>query len=332
MPGRRSATTSTRRGRTMRREAWFLPLAGCARRCVYCDQRTITGVSSAPAPEVIAARLRTLTEPVELCYFGGSFGRLPLDTMRAYAEAVLEAPRGSVLTFSSYPADWCGEKGHETLRALRGLPIGTIELGTPSLDPAVLAACRRDDDPDEVLASFEMLRDEGIHLGAQVMIGLPRQTADSSIEDLERIARLMPDGAAWHLRIYPCLVLRGTELERMLHAGEVRPLTADEAAHAAGRLIVRARELGMVPIRVGLHDTESLRQSVVAGPYHPALGELAYSCAAVLELAAASPRGPWTVSARDMSKFTGHSMYGVRYLAELSGMSSQEVCKKLRYL
>lgn len=309
----------------MKRRAYFMPFRGCERRCVYCDQRSITGIDEPPSPDEIARSLSDERAPVELCYFGGSFARLPHDVMRAYLGAVRAAPAGSRVTFSTYPSDLIGERGAETLRAVAEYPIGTIELGVPSLDPYVLRACGRGDDVGEIMSAIRLLRDSGHHVGAQVMIGLPAQTTDSVVRGIETIAAEMPSGAAWHLRVYPCLVLRGTALASMYASGAYAPLSVDDAARAAGVVLLRARELGFVPIRVGLHDSPSLRESVVAGPYHPAFGELAASEMELLAMTRACPRGPWRLPRKKISLLTGHGGRGYARLAELSGASADDV-------
>jgi histone acetyltransferase (RNA polymerase elongator complex component) len=304
----------------MKRVAYFLPFQGCTRRCVYCDQRAIAGVGEVVTPEEIERALRAEPDPVELCFFGGSFAKLPRDRMAGYLGAVRAAPVGSVVTFSSYPGDFEGERGSALIETLARYPIGTIELGVPSLDPAVLRACARDDDPAAILRSAASLRDAGFHLGVQLMTGLPGQSDDSSFRDVDAIAALMPQGGAWHLRVYPCLVLRGTELEVRFWDGNYEPQPLDEAVRCVGALLLRARERGFVPIRAGLQDSGSLRASVVAGPYHPAFGELALSETMALSLVADAPNGPWRVPKHKMSQITGHGGRGLRRIAELSGL------------
>ena len=119
---------------------FFLPLAGCRGQCVYCDQRAITGVRAVPSPADVREALRGLAGPREICYFGGSFCRFAPQLIKEYLDCVTEhAPAGSTVRFSTYPGDLRDD-------ALRGLvkkyPISRIELGIPTLDPAVLAACR----------------------------------------------------------------------------------------------------------------------------------------------------------------------------------------------
>lgn len=284
-----------------------------------------------PDPDEIASALSSMREPVEVCFFGGSFGSLPRDAMASLLAAASCAPDGSRLTFSTYPSDLDGARGTSLLEAVSCLDIGTIELGVPSLDPDVLRACRRHDDPDAILRAIARVRDAGLHVGVQTMIGLPSQSEASARDDHARIAALMPDGAAWHLRIYPCLVLKGTELEAMYARGEYSPLSLDDAVSTAASLLSSARSLGFVPIRVGLHDSPSLRGSVVAGPYHPAFGELAKAEAAVREMLTASARGPWRMRRADISLLTGHGARGLRRLAAAAGTTPKDALASISF-
>ncbi|MDR1481924.1 MAG: radical SAM protein [Synergistaceae bacterium] len=316
----------------MKREAFFIPFGGCARRCVYCDQNAITADAAGgafPGPEAVAARMKSMLVPVELCYFGGSFAKQSHDMIVGCLDAVRSAPAGSTVTFSSYPGDFYGPSGDELISLLREYPIGTIELGVPSLDEDVLAVCGRPDEPENIKRVLVKLRDAGFHLGAQIMTGLPGQTVESSKADIENIGALIGDSGPWDLRIYPCLVLRGTELEVMYRAGAYKPLGLDCAVRWVGTLLRGARRAGFKVIRVGLQESASLRESVVAGPWHPAFGELAFSEAAALDLAGENPAGPWHIDHKKISHLTGHGMKGILRLSSLTGIRPGDVRKMI---
>ena len=316
-----------------RRIAFFAPHMGCGRRCVYCDQNAITrDAGGCVTPEAVADVASAQKSPVEFCFFGGSFARVGTPRMRAFLDAVCGAPEGSAVIFSSYPGDFDGDAGLETMRVLKDYPIATIELGIPTLDPIVLKTCRRDDDPAAITRAVARVRDNGFHLGVQMMIGLPRQTTESVTRDASTLASMMPAGEAWHFRLYPCLVLRGTELESMFRRGEYEPLSLEDGIRAAGAVIFEAERLGFNVIRVGLLESESLKKSVVAGPYHPAFGELAMSEKRALFLISENPGGPWTIERQSLSHLTGHDGRGLRRLAELSGISEREARDRLSVL
>jgi histone acetyltransferase (RNA polymerase elongator complex component) len=241
-----------------------------------------------------------------------------------FLDAVHAAPLGSAITFSSYPGDFDGKYGIEVIETLKKYPIATIELGIPSMDSAVLEECGRCGDPEAIKTAVTRLRDNGFHLGVQMMIGLPKQTEDSVMSDMNALASLMPGGEKWDFRLYPCLVLEGTELEAMYRRGEYCPLELDVAARMSGHLILEAERLGFNVIRVGLLESPGLKKSVRAGPYHPAFGELALSEKTARSLFVQNPKGPWKIEAKNISRLTGHNARGIKRLAELAGMTEQE--------
>ena len=307
---------------------FFLPLAGCRGQCVYCDQRAITGQTNVPSPADVRSALKDTKEPREICYFGGSFCRFPRETIKEYLDCVTKyAPAGSTVRFSTYP----GDLRDDTLRALvKQYPIARIELGIPTLDPAVLAACRREADPQKITEDIRCLMADNLPIGVQMMIGLPGQGRESSLRDLRYLASLKGK-QKWDLRLYPCLVIRGTELERLYRVGKYVPLTVEDAAMWGGEFLDLAIELGFVPIRVGLQETESLASEAVAGPHHPALGELIMAEALSRKLVRESPSGPWRVSTRDISKFRGHNRFGTKRLAHYAGITTEEAEKRIIY-
>lgn len=307
---------------------FFLPLAGCRGQCVYCDQRAITGVRAVPSPADVRDALRALDSPREICYFGGSFCRFPLPLIKEYLDCAALAPRGSAVRFSTYP----GDLRDDALRALvKKYPVSRIELGIPTLDPAVLASCRREASPEAIFEDIKILKADGLPIGVQMMIGLPNQSRESSMADLRALAALKGDDS-WELRLYPCLVIEGTELCRMYERGLYRPLSVSEAAVWGGEFIDEALALGFVPIRIGLQETASLAAEVAAGPHHPALGELILAEASARRLARENPKGPWLVPKKEMSRFTGHGRFGIKRLAAHSGMSERKTTQLLSFV
>lgn len=312
----------------MKRLAFFLPFQGCGRRCVYCDQRAITGNTEEISPESVKKVLASEKESVELCFFGGSFARLPWERWIQFLDAVKEAPPGSKISFSSYPGDFAGSSGERRIELLKTRPIGTIELGIPSLDPVVLRACGRNDDPLEILDVISKLKQAGFRLGVQIMIGLPCQKPGRALEDLRKLAGANGK-TAMELRIYPCLVLRGTELQNLYESGFFKPLSLKEAIREAGLLLLEAESLGFTILRVGLLESEALKNSVVSGPYHPAFGELAHAEKLALRLYSQSPLGPWELTEKKFSQLTGHGAQGLNRMAELTSLSIEDIRKKI---
>jgi hypothetical protein len=115
----------------------------------------------------------------------------------------------------------------------------------------------------------------------------------------------------------------------MYGRGEYEPLSLEDGIRAGGTVIFEAERLGFTVIRVGLPESESLKKSVAAGPYHPAFGELAMSEKRALSLRCENPDGPWTIERRALSQLTGHGGRGLRRLAEMSGISEREARERM---
>ena len=128
-----------------------------------------------------------------------------------------------------------------------------------------------------------MLRALGFQLGFQLMPGLPGDTRNKFERTTEETTRLRPDFA----RIYPTLVLKGSPLEKEFRIGKFSPLSLEEAVEWSAGSVSRLRGAGIRVIRVGLQATGSIREGgdVIAGPFHPAFGELVESRIALDELA-----------------------------------------------
>lgn len=312
----------------MKKLPFFLPFGGCPGRCVYCHQEVITGASGVTPPDKIAKILSEEREPGEVCFFGGSFCRFERSAVCSYLDAVkFSAPAGSRVRFSTYPGDL---NDRRLRRLLSSYNIACVELGIPSLDPRVLSACGREANPDEILSGLTVLRDEGFPLGVQIMIGLPSQTIESSVSDIKKLADVK--GAQdWEMRLYPTLVLEGTELWRMMLRGDYKPLSVGEAAEWGGLLADMATSRGFRIIRAGLQESESLAAKVRGGPHHPALGELIFAESLARKLTRANRLGPWTIPSSHISKLTGHGAFGVKRLACYSGLRENEIPGLLNY-
>ena len=310
------------------KKTFFLPFGACREKCVYCNQNAITGCDSIISPEEVAGELRLLASPHEVCFFGGSFCRFKTETVFAYLDAVRQnAPARSTVRFSTYPCDLDDVAFREKIKSY---PLSCVEFGVQSLDSKTLSATRRAQDPEKILASLATLKAEGFPLGVQLMCGLPGQTKESCMSDLERLASVKGSDI-WDLRLYPCLVIRGTELERMLGAGAYTPLTLDEAIDWGADCLNKALELGFNPIRIGLQETESLAESVIRGPHHPALGELIEGVAMARRLAR-SEKVKWIIHKKDISKFTGHDDFGFKELARLTAQTLDATKKSVKFI
>lgn len=257
----------------------FIPHAGCPHQCVFCNQKKISGQHSAAlasAKEQLV-RWRSWLQPSaanEAAFYGGSFTGLPLELQEellALTDALLaEGFIGSV-RLSTRP-DYIDE---ERLQLLRSHGVRLVELGVQSLDDRVLAVAERGHTAAQVAPAVALLKRFGFQVGLQLMVGMPEQSFASVQETVRKAVAMHPDVA----RIYPLLVIKGTPLAADYAAGRFVPLTLEEAVMQAAWAYRELTEAGVNVIRIGLQPDEELCApgNILAGPFHPAMGELVKS-------------------------------------------------------
>lgn len=302
----------------------FVPHLGCPHACLFCDQHTITGenaceVSAVDEAVKKATGLQKDCE-AEIAFFGGSFTAIERDRMlafltRAQKYVLMGLVRSIRLSTRPDAID------PEVLSLLQKFSVKTIELGIQSTDDRVLSACRRGHTAAESKAACRQVRDFGFSLVGQMMVGLP----DSTEKSEEDTARALIDWGCSGVRIYPTVVFTGTGLAAALKEGRYRPLTPEEAAERTAPLLALFEEAKIPVLRVGLCETDGLREGkVAAGAYHPALGELAQNALyrrkieAQLKGVSLSPGAELLIEVppRSLSRAIGQNKRNLRYLNE----------------
>ena len=257
----------------------FVPHMGCPHACVFCDQRRISGKRNTVTPEDVralvkqAAALPRSGAARQLAFYGGSFTAIPETVQAALLEAgreAMEAGQVDSLRLSTRP-DAVDER---ILERLWSFGVRTIELGAQSMDEEVLRRAGRGHSAEDLRRAARMIREAGFELILQMMTGLPGDTLEKSLYTARELIALEPDG----VRIYPTVIVRGTELFDLWRRGEYREHTVEEAVDWCARLLPLFEEAGIPVIRLGLNPTEELSGGeAAAGAYHPALGELVKS-------------------------------------------------------
>lgn len=244
--------------------------------CVFCNQRSISGVcefNSDSVIPIIEEALGTVAEDceAEIAFFGGSFTGIDRDLMIRLLEiaySYVKSGRVSSIRCSTRP-DYINP---EILDILEKYKVKVIELGLQSTDKNVLLLTKRNHTFEEEKIACELIVKRGFQLVGQMMIGLP----GSNLESEEKTADFIISSGALGARIYPTVVFRDTELCNMSISGEYTPITLDEAITRSARVMQKFINAGVKVIRVGLCSSENLRseETYYMGPNHPALGEL----------------------------------------------------------
>lgn len=255
----------------------FVPHFGCPNDCVFCNQRKITGLSTDLTPEeverTIIDHLNTFSENsfIEIAFYGGSFTAIDMEIQRELLEVAWkykEMGKVDQIRLSTRP-DAIDEN---ILSFLNDFSVDTIELGVQSLDQNVLDLSERGHETSQVYDSSNLIKAYGFKLGLQMMLGLPGDTFEKSINTAREFIRLEPDC----VRIYPTLVIKNTNLERDYIKGLYEPLNMDDAVELSAILLMMFKLKNINVIRVGLQPTENIQlgKDVVAGPFHPAFRQV----------------------------------------------------------
>ena len=246
----------------------FIPHLGCPNQCVFCNQRTISGVEKFN-PENVRAQIDLALETI--AFFGGSFTGIDRELMIELLDigySYIKTDRVRSLRCSTRP-DYIDD---EIIDILKRYGVKTVELGLQSSCNSVLEKSKRGHYFEAEKKSCQMIVESGLDLVGQMMIGLPGSDLDSELET----ARFIINAGARAARIYPTVVFRETELCQMTYDGEYTPLSLDDAISRSAKVLSLFIDAGVEVIRIGLQASEGLesKDSYVAGPNHPALGEL----------------------------------------------------------
>ena len=263
----------------------FVPNLGCPNDCTFCNQTKISGKSTDVTAEdvrkTIDFYLKNFKDDkkyVEVAFFGGSFTGIDLkiqnELLEAANEYIKDGKVGSI-RISTRP-DYIDKK---ILRRLKKYHVKTIELGVQSSNNEVLKASKRNHTFEDVVKASKLIRRKGFILGHQMMVGMPESTVKDEIKTAEDLIRLKPK----MVRIYPVLVIKGTELARQYSKGDYKALTIEQAVERCKDIYYLFARNNIDVIRIGLQPSGEIMDptkdgsSVLAGPFHPAFRQLVES-------------------------------------------------------
>ncbi len=259
---------------------FFIPHAGCPYRCLFCNQKLISGESQPfPDYEQIQQRIRQWLErspgrSAEVAFYGGSFTMLHKKIQEELLEAVqpfclLKSVHG--IRISTRP-DALDE---HILSFLAVKQVRTIEIGVQSLDEQVLVASGRGHTAVESIDAIKRVKALGFKVGVQLLPGLPEDSYKKAIDSIRGVIM----AGAQFVRIYPAVVLEGTALAESYRAGQYQPPDLKSGINTCARMLKICLKKDIPVIRIGLQAEDGLTKgdAVFAGCWHPALGQMVFS-------------------------------------------------------
>jgi len=106
------------------------------------------------------------------------------------------------------------------------LGVTTVELGVQTIFDDVYEICKRGHTVQDVIEATRILKDAGIKVAFHVMPGLPGSNVERDLKMFQEIFEnpfFKPD----NLKIYPCLVIKDTELYELWQSGNYKPYNTE---------------------------------------------------------------------------------------------------------
>ena len=283
----------------------------CPGKCIYCPNsllpnkktpKSYTGKEPATmrainmgfdARKQILNRLKSLRETghdttkLELIIMGGTFPSMPLPKQKKFMLSALNAinnkksnslettkkfsetakKRVVGITFETRP-DFCGKKEISRMLDMGGT---RVELGVQNPSDEIYRRINRGHSVKDVTTATQLLKDSAFKVTYHFMPGLPGSTAKKDLASIKKIfsnPEFRPDS----LKIYPCLVIKDTELFNLWKKGEFEPVSTEQAVKLVSKIkefvprhvrIMRIqRDIPHFLVEAGVQKT-NLRQMVV---------------------------------------------------------------------
>jgi elongator complex protein 3 len=270
--------------------------ASCPGKCVYCPTYPDAPQSYTPeSPAVLRARSSDFdagrqvkvrlgmfsdmghpTDKIELIIMGGTFLAQPVDYQYQFVKDCYDGLNGiesatledakklnetaqhrcTGLCIETRP-DWCGET---EIKRMLEFGATRVELGVQTLNDDIYRLVRRGHGVEAVVKATALLREHGFKVYYHWMPGLPGSTPEKDLEMSELLFtddRFKPDG----LKLYPTMVVQGTELEKWYQEGRYQPYDNDTMV----KLIIGIKSIVPKYVRISrvLRDIPS--KYIVAG-------------------------------------------------------------------
>jgi elongator complex protein 3 len=190
-------------------------------------------------------------DKVELIIMGGTFPSTPPDYQKDFVrqclDAITETKSSSLedakklaetsrirnvgITVETRP-DWAKE---EHVNRMLSLGVTRVEMGVQNIYDDIYKRVNRGHRVQDVIEATRIMKDVGLKVVYHLMPGLPGSSFERDIHGFREIFTnplFKPD----MIKIYPCLVIKGTKVYDWWKNGEYRPYTTEEAAQLIAEL------------------------------------------------------------------------------------------------
>jgi len=184
-------------------------------------------------------------DKIELIIMGGTFPATPLDYQTGFVQRCLDAITGEEsagleeakrkaetsrirnvgITVETRP-DWAKELHVDHMLSMG---VTRVELGVQNPNDEIYRLVGRKHKVQDVVDATRIMKDAGLKIVYHLMPGLPKSNYEKDLcafKDVFLNSDFRPD----MIKIYPCLVLKGTKAHEWYCEGTYKPYTNEEAA------------------------------------------------------------------------------------------------------
>lgn len=185
-------------------------------------------------------------DKIELIIMGGTFPATPVDYQYWFVQHCLEAITGQEtkdieeakkkaensrirnvgITVETRP-DWAKETHVDHMLSLG---VTRVEIGVQNPSDTIYRQVGRTHTRQDVIDATRIMKDAGLKVVYHLMPGMPGSNFRKDLAAFKEVcsnANFKPD----MIKIYPCLVVKGTKVYEWYEEGKYRPYTSEEAAN-----------------------------------------------------------------------------------------------------
>ena len=190
----------------------YVHIPWCVRKCPYCDFNSHEARDPVPEQRYIEALIADLEAALPLIwgrrvytvFFGGGtpslFSAAGIGEIIAAVRARVPLAVDAEITLEANPGTFEAEK----FRAFRAASVNRLSIGIQSFEPRHLKALGRIHDDRQARAAIEIARENFDNFNLDLMYGLPAQSVDEALADVESALRFAPPHlSVYHLTLEP---------------------------------------------------------------------------------------------------------------------------------
>ena len=220
-------------------KALYIHIPFCKHRCAYCDFATRAVASDSPEigeyVEQLVMDIRKASREgklaaIETVYIGGGtpsyLGTKHLSSLLYALGVSMNLTPEVEVSMEANPESVTPE----LIRDIYALGVNRLSIGVQSFDDRFLQKMDRIHSGEQAANAVRMAQERFENVSVDLMCGIPGQTADEWMADVQRAVDL----GVTHVSVYPLTVEEHTPLQRMIDAGEMPDVHEDEEALAMG--------------------------------------------------------------------------------------------------